>query len=760
MRRTPEDQSTDNPREITPYRQSTQGTPDCRLSAMQGQQPEEGGGSRWEGLRKTVGGYVYGDNDQSGSRRQRLAGYVKAANELRQSYSGSAPENSDNSATRGGPAPSSIGSRINRWNTAYEESAFQQPSNQDLMEYVSNGKEEIVLFPSYGRKRIKGQLIDNSLEGTLDPQAPMDAGVKEEDIVADVDIRGWIYTPHTAFPPTRKSRVVMAAMTKLCGLPAIPGDNPAQDALTEQEANQMLDNNNPTSSSSSQSYLGSAASKLSWIGSKLTSQTSQTPSGPPMSREEIEKLHKAMQARLSPFLTTPSFHMPLTIFLYDQKHAQSTTLRTDNLGHFAIRKPLPFFPTHVRVLAGESLCAEEKIRYIDAESGISLISDIDDTIKVSGIGTGYREMFRNVFTREMSTMPVPGVAGWFNSLAAKPYNVQVHYLSNSPWQLFPFLHELLIGYMKLPRGTWHLKKYSGFIQGIFEPVTERKRESLDGLMRDFPGRKWILVGDGGEGDLEVYTEVVKKWPGKVIAVFIRDVTGMGEKIVGGGHHTGPSSPASYFTGNMEAPPPTPPKERRLPDLPNSPRSPQGLSQSKSMDMPRKAPPPPPKPRELRSSSLSRTVTAAQNEEDNLIDLGGPVKKSSTYTSTSSTPDSSRHNGNAYGPQSPQRERHPPPPPPSRRTNTASSIQSIAQSAYNGYMGHDNSSSTSLHSISSGQEPKAIDKRVELWRKRWETANEILGEQGVLLRSWKEGQDAQEECLELVKNVIRIQQQGR
>src|SRR5690606_8430403 len=85
LRRTPQDQSTDNPREITPYRQSTQGTSDCRLSAMQGQQPEEGSGSRWEGLRKTVGGYVYGDGDQSGSRRQRLAGYMKAANELRQS---------------------------------------------------------------------------------------------------------------------------------------------------------------------------------------------------------------------------------------------------------------------------------------------------------------------------------------------------------------------------------------------------------------------------------------------------------------------------------------------------------------------------------------------------------------------------------------------------------------------------------------------------------------------------------------------------
>lgn len=732
---------------------------------QQGSDQIDGGNQgKWDGLRRSIGGYVYGSGSNSpegrGGRRQKIAEYVRAANELRQSYYS--------------PNPATPTTRGGRWNTSYEESAYQQTSSEELMEYVSNGKEEIVLFPSYGRKRIKGQKLDNSLEGTHDPPAPPDETNREEDIVADVDIRGWIYTPHTALPPSRKNRLVMAAMAKLCGLPQIPsatpsvsasettrsettpGDNREQELVRASE-----EHSTPSAESSNTAYstLGSAASKLPWLGSRLgypTSAAAQTPS-PTLSRAEIEQLHYAMQARLSPFLTTPAFHMPLTVFLYNATDAQSTTLRTDNLGHFAVRKPISFFPTHVRVLAGEELCAEEEIRYINPESGISLISDIDDTIKISGIGTGLREMFRNVFVREMSTMPVPGVAEWFNSLASPPLNVQVHYLSNSPWQLYPFLRELLIDHMKLPKGTWHLKKYSGFVQGIFEPVAERKKESLEGLMRDFPGRKWILVGDGGEGDLEVYTEVVKKWPGKVIAVYIRDVSGIGEKVVGTG--IGSNSQKDFFSGNVDSNI-LPPEYRQRSD--SESKSYTERSSEKSSDLAlrrqntlddnageinegkntsadeiaRKVPPPrPPKPRRLRSNSIpSSSVT-----EENLIDLG-QVERVDSLTSL--------YDGREYGSPSPLQSQVSVP---SRRNSNSSLYASrVYQNAVNPDM---NASTLSLDNDS--QLPKPLDKKAELWKKRWEYADEVLAEQGVLLRSWRVGKDVHEECLALAKAYLDV-----
>ncbi|KAL3954652.1 hypothetical protein ACCO45_010215 [Purpureocillium lilacinum] len=62
------------------------------------------------------------------------------------------------------------------------------------------------------------------------------------------------------------------------------------------------------------------------------------------------------------------------------------------------------------------------------------------------------------------------------------------------------------------------------LQGIFEPVAERKKSTLTRLMRDFPRRKFLLVGDSGEADLEVYTDLAMANPGRILAVFIRDVT--------------------------------------------------------------------------------------------------------------------------------------------------------------------------------------------------------------------------------------------
>src|SRR3978361_675144 len=62
------------------------------------------------------------------------------------------------------------------------------------------------------------------------------------------------------------------------------------------------------------------------------------------------------------------------------------------------------------------------------------------------------------------------------------------------------------------------------LQGIFEPVAERKKGTLEKIMRDFPERRFILIGDSGEADLEVYTDVVLANPGKVLAIYIRDVT--------------------------------------------------------------------------------------------------------------------------------------------------------------------------------------------------------------------------------------------
>ena len=239
-----------------------------------------------------------------------------------------------------------------------------------------------------------------------------------------------------------------------------------------------------------------------------------------MSQEEMATANSLLMSRLQLFMATPSVNVPVSAFFYNEEHSRQKTVYTDAAGHFALRAALDFVPTHVRVLAGEDLSATEEVTVIEPR-GVSVISDIDDTIKHSAISSGAREIFRNAFTRELADLTIDGVKELYNSLISM--GVHIHYVSNSPWQMFPVLKQffLLAG---LPPGSFHLKQYSGMLQGIFEPVAERKKGTLDRLASDFPDRKFILVGDSGEADLEVYTDFALENPGRILGIFIRDIT--------------------------------------------------------------------------------------------------------------------------------------------------------------------------------------------------------------------------------------------
>ena len=112
-----------------------------------------------------------------------------------------------------------------------------------------------------------------------------------------------------------------------------------------------------------------------------------------MSQAELTVANANLMARLQPFLATPSANLPITAFFYNETESRQKTIETDTAGHFNLRASLDFIPTHVRVLASESLSMTEEVN-ITEERGISVISDIDDTVKHSAITSGAREIFR------------------------------------------------------------------------------------------------------------------------------------------------------------------------------------------------------------------------------------------------------------------------------------------------------------------------------------------------------------------------------
>jgi hypothetical protein len=174
-----------------------------------------------------------------------------------------------------------------------------------------------------------------------------------------------------------------------------------------------------------------------------------------------------------------------------------------------------------------------RVRLIERDpNGLSLISDIDDTIKITEVPAGKDTVLRNTFCLDFKTVVVPDMAATYKELN----NIPVHYVSGGPEQLFGPLYDFLItGPGGFPEGTFHLKGFSThpslestnnllqFLGSSLEVTYNHKRDEINALMDKFPERKFILVGDSGEIDPEVYSEIRKKRPAQVQEIRIRDL---------------------------------------------------------------------------------------------------------------------------------------------------------------------------------------------------------------------------------------------
>ncbi|CZR66140.1 related to actin cytoskeleton organization and biogenesis [Phialocephala subalpina] len=828
------------------------------------------------------GGDVPGSGGgERGSRRKKIAGYLKAANEIRQSYQQSYSEKWGNG------------------NSEWDDDEKGIPGAFPDVAIVSHGDEQLVLFPSYARRHHKEapnpDAQRNSAQSTqrnsyTNEDGPGDAEYwarewqKYEDdrAIVDVDVRGWIYSPHRG-PMTRKNRLLIGLARQLSGVPApreasrdhspepsIVARHREHEARREQEkiaqeAEQILRkgrgeeqvaahggySERPKYDSDSESVYGD--------GRKSGAHTPGTTDDPPgpgnltkrfswnqpseMTQAELLTANSHLMARLRPFLTNPLVSTPITLFFYDEKTSVSRTVQTNEAGHFNIRAALEFVPTHVRVLASEHLSCTSEVK-ITEPKGVSLISDVDDTVKHSSIGGGAREIFRNAFIRDLSDLTIDGVKEWYNTMY--DMGVGVHYVSNSPWQLFP----VLVSFFQkagLPPGSYHLKQYSGMLQGIFEPVAERKKGTLEKIMRDFPQRKFILIGDSGEADLEVYTDVVLANPGKILAIFIRDVTtpetqgffdsAMGP--LGGDRRLGRETPSrtsswdsrktqrSSIADVLETRPALPKRPqsevkpqtsdgpamgklidfddepaqedvheshsriiprstsfandsemirrkptpetggKRAPPPPSKPLALRGAASNKGLkDAPaasnRGTPPPPPKSRRplAQADGQSHPLAQAQSSSDLKSPQERPRQPSQeSYMSSARNKVSAAYNSlpevrshiPGYHPSQPSHSESSrnssserPPPPPPRPTSVGGSITKR--------LSWNSTDTSDDESYQPSDTP--VNKKLDLWKRRWKRAKDILDGQGVALRSWRTGGDACIEAIQMVEKAMR------
>ncbi len=160
--------------------------------------------------------------------------------------------------------------------------------------------------------------------------------------------------------------------------------------------------------------------------------------------------------------------------------------------------------------------------YLVPPTGLSIISDIDDTIKHSEV-TDAEAVLENTFLFKFQ--PAPGMPELYQECVRK--GITFHYVSGSPWQLYLPLLEFFDD-EKLPRGSFALKhfrlKNPSTAADMLQSPQEAKLNAINQILAAYPQRRFLLIGDSGEKDPEIYSAIAQLHPEQVVGIFIRNVT--------------------------------------------------------------------------------------------------------------------------------------------------------------------------------------------------------------------------------------------
>ncbi|MFA6298457.1 MAG: phosphatase domain-containing protein [Nocardioides sp.] len=193
--------------------------------------------------------------------------------------------------------------------------------------------------------------------------------------------------------------------------------------------------------------------------------------------------------------------------------------------------------THALLSVADAEPVEAPLRIVGPATTLGLLSDVDDTVIVTMLPRPL-VAFRNAFlVREIDRRPVPGMAALYADVAAAHPDVLVVYLSTGAWNTAAALNGFLArhGY---PPGPLLLTDWGPTDDGWFRSGPDHKRAQLAHLFADFPGLRWLLVGDDGQHDPSLYAEAAAAFPDQVLAIAIRQLS-VTEQLAQHGSLVGP-----------------------------------------------------------------------------------------------------------------------------------------------------------------------------------------------------------------------------
>ena len=188
---------------------------------------------------------------------------------------------------------------------------------------------------------------------------------------------------------------------------------------------------------------------------------------------------------------------------------------------------------HVITLStGDTEPVTAPVFVIDPAAEFGLVSDVDDTVMVTALPRPFLAAWNTFVLDEHARRPVPGMAVLYERIVRAHPHAPVIYLSTGAWNVAPTLSRFIDRNL-YPAGPLLLTDWGPTHDRWFRSGRDHKASSLERIAQELPGMRWLLIGDDGQHDEEIYGEFAESHPENVAAIAIRQLS-TSEAVLAGG----------------------------------------------------------------------------------------------------------------------------------------------------------------------------------------------------------------------------------
>ncbi|GJF09152.1 hypothetical protein NGTWS1803_13900 [Mycolicibacterium cyprinidarum] len=179
---------------------------------------------------------------------------------------------------------------------------------------------------------------------------------------------------------------------------------------------------------------------------------------------------------------------------------------------------------------GESACGTGRVIKPPLKAPFMVISDIDDTILLTGLTEGLSMVTRTLLREADQRTAIAGMSSFYRGLARGVSNragnrkpePTFFYVSTGSWSFYPLLQEF-VRLRAFPQGPMFLTDWGPTERYLRRSGAEHKRAAIRRLLEAYPKMPFVLIGDSGQRDPQTYEEMAREFPGRVKLAIIRQV---------------------------------------------------------------------------------------------------------------------------------------------------------------------------------------------------------------------------------------------